>query len=339
MMIQSRPGKREIAARILDASGMRRVVSGVGPWSGLQVLNYHRIGVPSSPLADHGVYSATQEEFAAQLAFLSREFDVIRLDQVNDILTGKRKRGVLLTFDDGYRDNYELAFPVLKEYGLSAVFFLTTGFLDNGTLAWWDELAWTVRTSPLPTIPENRWTGAAIAFDEPNRERAIRRLLGIHKQLPWKETPAFRQELRELLKVELPTSDQLADVWMTWDMVREMHAGGMEFGGHTVTHPVLANLPVAEQREEIVQSKQRIETEIGSPIQAFSYPVGQHDSFTAETEELLKEVGYRFGFSFMAGIGKAHTADWLSLPRYSIELGTPESMFRTAVTLPQLFGR
>lgn len=306
-------------------------------WNGLLVLNYHRIGNPDGSKLDRGVFSATQEEFDAQIRFLRKEADIIQLADIEHVLTSPRRRGVLLTFDDGYRDNYELAFPVLKQHGASAVFFLTSGFLDNGFAAWWDEISWMVLSSPLPGVPAHSMVPRSIPFDDPHRQRAIQELLRIHKQLPWDETVEFRQEMRRLLRVgEFPLEEARAN-WMTWDMVREMSSAGMELGGHTVTHPVLANLDRNRQQYEINESKARIEREARVTLKAFSYPVGQRDSFTVETELLLRAAGYEYGFSFFGGLATRPDADRLALPRVSVELGTNPAMFRSLVTLPQIF--
>lgn len=110
----------------------------------------------------------------------------------------------------------------------------------------------------------------------------------------------------------------------------------MEFGVHTVTHPVLANLALDEQRQEIQHSKQRVETEIKSPIRAFSYPVGGPESFTKATQQLLREAGYEFVFSFIGGMANSSSNRYV-LPRFAVDSGASLSMFRAMVTLPQLF--
>ena len=338
MVARIKLGKRELAAQVFDATGARRLTSSLPAWSGLLVLNYHRIGTPSQNHQDRGVFSATADEFEAHIKFLRKEFDVIQLADINDILSGARSRGVLITFDDGYRDNYELAFPVLKAQQTSAVFFVTTGFLDDRNLAWWDEISWMVRESRQPEIPANRWTGDAIPL-ESNREPAVHTLLKIHKRLPWDQTPAFRKEIRQLLNVE-PCPHEICDAtWMTWEMVREMHRSGMEIQAHTVTHPVLANLPVDAQRREIAGSRDRLQAELGHNVTALSYPVGQSDSFTQETQAIMEDLGLQFGFSFMKGIGQSGKSNRFALPRMAVNGGQPLSMFRALVTLPQVFGQ
>ncbi len=106
--------KKEILARALEMTGLGALVRRFRPWQGLLVLNYHRIGDPQATLLDSGVFSATQEQFDDQLAWLKKHADVIRLADLDSALANPRDQYVLITFDDGYLDNYELALPVLQ---------------------------------------------------------------------------------------------------------------------------------------------------------------------------------------------------------------------------------
>ncbi|MCA9081468.1 MAG: polysaccharide deacetylase family protein, partial [Planctomycetaceae bacterium] len=269
---------------------------------------------------------------------LKKAGELISLHQIEEVLNSPGGRGILITFDDGYRDNYELALPVLERHGASAVFFITTGFLDDGQVAWWDELSWMVQSTSARSVPPGEYVEREITLEGPSRALALRELLQIHKQIPWDRTIAFRDELGKVLGTGRCPKSVADGVWMTWDMVREMHERGMEIGGHTVNHPVLANLELERQRHEIFDSKRRIESELGREITAFSYPVGQRDSFTEETEQILREAGYRYSFSFYGGFASKPAVNRFDLPRIAIESGTEGAMFRSMVTLPQVFG-
>jgi peptidoglycan/xylan/chitin deacetylase (PgdA/CDA1 family) len=124
---------------------------------------------------------------------------------------------------------------------------------------------------------------------------------------------------------------------MDWSHVREMHANGMEFGGHTVTHPVLANQSRAEQEHEVRECRLRIEAELGRPIRAFSYPVGQRDSFNATTQACLREAGYEWAFSYYGGFNRPGEANRFDLRRVAIESDTSPAMFRGLACLPHVF--
>src|SRR5439155_11118121 len=124
----------------VEFSGLGRLLRSRRPWSGLLVLNYHRIGDGSRWLFNRSLWSATAEELDRQIGFAKRHCEIIALHQLSEAI-GRPGRSLLLTFDDGYRDNHTLAFPVLRAHGVPATFFLATGFLDSPCPAWWDEIA------------------------------------------------------------------------------------------------------------------------------------------------------------------------------------------------------
>ena len=119
-------------------------------------------------------------------------------------------------------------------------------------------------------------------------------------------------------------------------MVREMRRGGIDFGGHTVTHPVLSTCTVEQQRDEIVVSKQRIEQELGEPITVFSYPIGQPWSFNDDSVRLVREAGYQYAFSFYPGYS-THGANKFDLRRVAIEPRIKLEEIKAVVQMPRFF--
>lgn len=326
-------GKRELLANVLQRTGTNLVLSRLPLWHGLTVLNYHRIGDAGKSTFDPGLFSATPEQFAAQVRYLTQNFDVIG---IRDLAGWKARRGryVMITFDDGYLDNYEAAYPILRAYGAPGVFFLTSGFLDRLHTAWWDEIAWMVATSRQTRLAANPWTIGEFQLPEGDRRPVLDRLLRIYKSLPGRRAQEFLSFLAEAL--ETGRAPESSGVWMDWSHVREMHSQGMEFGGHTVTHPVLANLSRGEQEHEVRECRSRIEAELGRPISAFSYPVGQRDSFNATTQACLREAGYTWAFSYYGGFSRS-AANPLDLRRVAVESDTSAAMFQGMACLPQVF--
>ncbi len=307
-------------------------------WHGLVTLNYHRIGRAQDSSLDPNLFSATAEQFEVQLRYLKSNCDVIRLGDIADVLRqGSRRRAVLITFDDGYLDNYEAAFPVLKQMQLPAVIFLATGFLDHRTVAWWDEIVWLVNHTNVSAIEcPAEWKIANLDLSALGREKVINCLLQYTKTLTLQERSRFLDVLGTRLRTgRAPANDSTAP-WMTWDMVREMSAAGIEFGGHTVNHPILSMCKLEEQRDEIEQSKIRIEAELGETISAFSYPDGQPCSFQADTARLVHEAGYQWGFSHYSGFS-THSSDPFDLQRVAMEPRVRPPEFRSIVQIPRLF--
>jgi peptidoglycan/xylan/chitin deacetylase (PgdA/CDA1 family) len=332
-----RISKRNLLARTIDLTGCGRVLRAASAWKGVLILNYHRIGNPRESLLDRNLWSATSEDFETQIDTIKRNFQVIGLNDLDAALQHRRDRYVMITFDDGYRDNYTNAFPVLKSHGIPATFFITTGFLDIPMIPWWDEIAWMVRTSPLEALDVNEWTKTPVPFDSPHREAAISRLLALYKILPGAVTEQFLNFLADALKSGRCPNHVAKELWMTWDMIREMRRSGMAFGGHTDTHPVLANIRREQQDREIGTCRRRLMEELDEPIDAFSYPVGGPKSFNADTRELLVQHGFKWAFTFIRGYCPRGQQDRLTLPRTAIETDIDMPHFRAITTLPQVF--
>lgn len=328
-----------LAAALLRWSGGGALLRAAPRWDGFLILNYHRIGnAAESPFA-RDIFGATAEHFDRQIAFLKSAFDVISPGDISAMRRRGDGRALLITFDDGYRDNYELAFPVLARHGVPATFFLCTGFLDRGGLAWWDEIAWMIRNAASDEIPVNAWFDQRLPLrDAAEREAAIQAVLKLHQQLPSERTHAFLTSLGQSTGTGR-CNDNVENLWMTWDMAREMRDAGMTIGAHTDTHPVLARLPVPEQEREIVTSRDRIAAELGEAPKAFAYPVGAHGSYDGSTKRVLQSAEFNYGFNFLGGrqpfapfdpydVRRAHVGHRMSLP-----------MLQAMVTLPAVFAR
>ena len=329
--------KRELAARTLDLTGCGRMLRAWSAWKGLLTLNYHRIGDAGQSPFDRHLWSATEEDFDRQVAFLAKDFDVIGLSDLDEVLRRKRGRFVLLTFDDGYRDNYSTAFPILKSHDVSATFFIATGFIDQPRAPWWDEIAWMVRSSSKQSLAPNRWLSTPVIFDEPDRDQAIGRVLSIYKGLGPEESDEYLDFVAEVLDTGRCPTSAANDRWMTWDMLREMRDQGMTFGGHTVNHPILANLPSEQQNWEIGECQRRLVAELRQPITAFSYPNGKRSSFNDFTRAAMMQFGFRQAFTFLGGYALPGFGDDFALPRTAVESDINLPLFRATVTVPQFF--
>lgn len=339
------PGKRQWLMDALEITGGNRLLQFSNPWTGLLVLNYHRIGSARGSLFDWDLWSADEESFEQQVSYLNKNYNVIGIDDLPHVYQrqtrskSRRERFVMITFDDGYRDNYATAFPILKRNNAKATFFLATGFLDQPRVPWWDEIAWMVRTSDEVGIPENNWTFEAITFDETSRQNAIAQILSIYKRLPGDKTEDYLDFLADITRSGRFQTRRVNNMWMNWDMVREMRDNGMCFGAHTVNHPVLSQLPTDEQDIEIYESKLRIEHELGEEVTSLSYPVGSRDAFNDTTRDILTKHGIRWAFTFHGGYRRFNDLDTLAIPRIAVESYVNKAAFRSTVVLPQVFAQ
>lgn len=332
--------KRRFALKACELLRADRWWSSLDHWRGLVTLNYHRFGNRDQSPIDRGVFSASAETFEGQIRYLKKNCDLIRLADVPDVIRdGSARRAVLLTIDDGYLDNYEIAYPILKQYGVPAVIFLATGFLDQPSVAWWDEISWIVRQSQGRNIYlPSHWQVEPLKIPQGDGTLIVNRLLRLVKTLTPLELSQLIEDLAERSHAgRAPVTAETAP-WMTWDMVREMSAQGIEFGGHTVTHPVLSYCPIEQQRSEISGCKARIEQVLGNTITAFSYPVGMQTSFTDQTMRLVQEAGYHWAFGFYSGYS-SYPASPFDLRRVAIHPGIGDAEFRLTVRIPRLFAR
>jgi peptidoglycan/xylan/chitin deacetylase (PgdA/CDA1 family) len=331
--------KRDLAALLVEKSGLGAAIRTFRSWQGILALCYHRVGDNPSAWRDRSVWSTTTAGFKGQIQFLKKHFDVIGPDDLPAIVSRRRGRYVLITFDDGYRDNYTEAFPILRSLGVGATFFVTTGFLDNPTISPWDEIAWMVRSCRSSEVPAGPWLSTPVILDEPERDVAVYFLRTRYTSLPGDQTAAYLDNLAEATGSGRFQATDVAETWMTWDMLREMKAAGMWIGGHTVNHPVLSRISREKQLQEISDCGRRIREELGKPMTCFSYPVGNRQAFSAETQSCLQQAGVSFGFSYYGGLNRFHGWNPYDIRRASVDPEHDPARFRALVTLPQVFAR
>lgn len=334
--------KRDLAASILGNELMRGF-SNIGPGE-LRILAWHRIcdDDPRHFPFDEGLISATPEFFRRQMQFVSRHFNVISfhdLDRALRDLQPLPPRALIITFDDGYRDNYTTAFPILREFRLPATIFLATGHIGQVKLFWWDQIAYLIKRTERETIhiPELSETPVSLA-GLPARHRAIERILAWLKQAPDEVRTGLVDGLSSRLDVEMPAG--LAEgMHMSWEEVKEMAARGIEFGSHSVTHPILARISEEQLTRELVESKREIEQRLGGEVVAFAYPAGRRSRINPAVCQAVARHGYRYAVAFDEGIITDLDKDRFTLPRIHVERDHSMSLFRANLRFPRLMFR
>jgi len=318
-----------IASFLLYYSGglrlFERIDRGPRPAPRCTVLSYHRVADEQPGYRDIALTAAT---LRSHLDFLLRRgYRFLTLSEYHAYLARDRPLdgdSVLITFDDGYRDNYESAFPMLRESGIPAAVFLCTGPLDGGPALWWDRLAGAVRSlraAGVRGVPADAEISQRLADAlQPGLTDSDRRAsLAIGDAVDLLKTHSAADRERALVALErrAPSTDGRdgADgVMMTWDMAREMYAGGVAFGAHSVSHPAFSSLTPDEARREITESKAAIERELGGDVTAFAYPYGKEDFLGSTTAQTLSECGIAWAYTTENGRNEPG-ADPLSLKR------------------------
>jgi peptidoglycan/xylan/chitin deacetylase (PgdA/CDA1 family) len=289
-----------------------RLLSGVPPGTRLQVLMFHRVHAAADPLFPDEM---TAPRFRECLSWIREWFNVLPLGEA--VASFDRRtlpaRAMAITFDDGYRDNATVAMPILRELGLPATFFVSTGFLDGGRM-WNDTVIEALRRTSLATLA----LGAIGLPDVPSatlteRRAAIATLLPKLKHLGPDARRATVSALADVAGAVLPD-----DLMMTSSQVRELSAAGMEIGAHTVSHPILAVLDEASARREIADGADAIAAITGKRARLFAYPNGKpHADYRARDVALVKSLGFDAAFSTSPGVATAHS------PRYELPRFTP----------------
>lgn len=326
--------KRELFSQYLERLGLGSALRAGYKWDGLLVLNYHRIGSWELEPWDRDLFSATQDSFARQVRFLKSNFDLVGVDDLPAI-ENKPGRYVQITFDDGYRDNHDVAFPILRSERATATFFVCSGFVDRGDLPWWDELAWIVNhakrdhLSSFKDLQDLPLRGEA-------RLRSIRLLNDLYDGLSDEVRRPYLDELAEAVGATRCPASESESLWMNWEMVKAMHEGGMSIGGHTLNHVELSRHSETEQLQEILGSCQRITEMTGAPVKTFSFPYGAPHSFNQETRNALAQAGIQYGYSYYGGYQKPGEWDRYNLLRVPVEVVHSEALFKATLTLPSL---
>jgi peptidoglycan/xylan/chitin deacetylase (PgdA/CDA1 family) len=277
----------------------------------LLVLIYHRVLATADPLVPREMTAAV---FSWQMRLLQRYAKVLPMREALERLASGTlpRRAVCVTFDDGYADNERIALPILAQFDVPALIFVSTGFLDGGRM-WNDTLIESVRRlrpgrhdlAPLGASRVDVDGGAS-------RIALIRELIGQIKHLDPAERLARVRWLEQYCGAELPR-----DLMMTSGQLRTLHAAGVELGAHTVSHPILVKLPAAAAAEELSASRARLESIIGEPVRYFAYPNGRPgEDYDTTHVEMARNCGFEAAFSTRRGACSAASDRW-QLPRFT----------------------
>jgi len=296
--------KREFLAGGLYWTGVTSLLSQIPARDSLLVLNYHRIGSPGNDPFDPGVFSATGDQLSQQISYLKRHVALVTLEEALAFVAGTlkektRRCRVLMTFDDGYLDNYQVAFPILRSYGAQGVFFLATGMVGSCCVPWWDHIAFLMKTARQRRFSLHYPADLTVDLVENGMTKTLRDVLRLCKRPGNVDSERFIQELKEAAKGDdLPGTSRR---FLNWEEAREMIAGGMAIGSHTHSHTVLTQLDTKQQQRDLSQSRLLLKEHLGIEAEALAYPVGTQSSISDRTRQSAREAGYRAAFSFYGG--------------------------------------
>jgi len=256
--------------------------------------------------------------FERHVRFLARTCRIVSLDALAAWLAGDLPLAgpaVAITFDDGYRDNYAHAYPILRRYGATATFYVVTEAIGDAEPLWTAELRGLLLRARARGVPVPRIGDHPVDVGDP---AALRRTIRGMGRILRAVDRATRRGLLAELRARLGPPDGPPAVMMTWDELREMHRGGMTIGSHTMSHPALTEIPPAEAAREIAGSRARLEAELDAPVTHFAYP---NPGACVHVDEAVKALVREAGYSTARTSSKGPVtpgADLLALPTLGV---------------------
>ncbi len=294
---------------------------GLAQGAGVILTLHHVRPAPAAGFRPNGILEITPDFLDTALGLIRGEgYDLVSLDEALARLASPEPQRffVALTFDDGYRDNVEHAWPVLAKHGAPWTMFVTPGFADRTARLWWLEMEEAIRV--LPRLAFALPDGAFSARTGSNAEKQA-----AFDALYWrlrKQPEAILLSVISDLAAQAGI-DPVALVereCLPWETLRALSgAPGVTIGAHTLTHPMLAKHPVDFARGEIVESKARLEAELEMPIRHFAYPVGDPTSAGPREFEMARTAGFASAVTTRPGhLFPEHAQHLHALPRVSL---------------------
>ncbi|MFH1617766.1 MAG: polysaccharide deacetylase family protein [Candidatus Margulisiibacteriota bacterium] len=292
---------------------------------GARVLMYHKV-VPDINATLNLGCGVDVSEFRSQLERLKKmNYNFLSLRQFVEMKKADDpalERSLLLTFDDGAREIFLYAYPVLKDMGIPAVFFLPAGYIGENRVFWWDRLEFLLLKTKKEMIKFIKEISLK-TFEEKRRAYAFIETY-IRFNLTDDELDGFLDGLKEKLGVDEERSERST---MNWDEVQKMRRDGFEFGAHTMEHVWLSRVGADRAAKEILESAKALENRLGEKTVSFAYPYGDFNEISLK---IVKSAGFEVAFSVIDGVVKPHDDDML-IKRVGVGCDSPE-VFAAKIT-------
>ena len=304
----------------------------------LRILGYHRVLEPGQAFDENNV-SASPSEFEQQVDYLKKNYDPINfsdLEQIANVPSSCPARPVIITFDDGFTDNFINAYPILKSHGVTATFFVTTDYVNKEELYWFDKVALLIFQAEPGSVLE--LSGVKFEVGKSPRQTLINDVLDRMKKLENAERIKETEKLFRDFEIDLSSPTAQLSLPMKWCQLRQMAGDGMSIQSHSHTHPILSKLEQSQDiLYELTKSKETIEREIGTTCSTIAYPVGNASTYDQRVLSSLPQAGYRYACSYIAGINELPRGVEYELKRIHINAGTTLSQFSALLAWPELF--
>ena len=292
-------------------------------YSGLgSILMFHRVCPENSKprIRGNAGLEVTPEYLENTILFLRKNnYEIVSLTRAAQILNNnEKKKFAVFTFDDGYRDNYEYAYPIFKKYEVPFTIYVTTHLPDGKAILWWYHLEDLL-------LKENQikfnLNGQEYFFRCPNNLKKDWAYHQIHSLILNGPSDQLHERIQQVFANHKTNfTKKTLELSLTWDHIREMGKDPLvEIGAHTIHHHALSKLPESVVLKEIEGSKKKIESEIGQKVEHFSYPFGTQNEAGEREFRIAKECGFTTSTTTrMANIFPEHKSLLEQLPRIAI---------------------
>ena len=289
------------------------------------ILMYHRV-VSGEELSRHyiqpGMYVATST-FERHVIFLKNHFEIISMSDLllmwEEQRWDPRQRYCVVTFDDGWLDNYLYAFPVLRQYAVPATVFLPTGFIGTEDWFWPEKVAWMYRQYATREEGEKQrclvalrsrhsWLGG---FEQAVVRGDVNALIEHCKTFNPEQVDTLLSSWAASLGVGLPSERQV----INWDEARAMSAAGVSFGSHSVSHKILTKLKPGEIVREVEDSWAVLAQQRVNSVPVFCYPNGD---WSPAISSAVKVAGYKAATTTEFGYEAQTPANRFGLKRVNV---------------------
>jgi len=267
-----------------------------------QVLVYHRV----NDGGDRFFAATPTHVFRSQMQHLRSHYNVLDLGELVGVAKERTvpPNAIAVTFDDGYKDMFVNAFPILRELKIPATVFLPTEAIETRKGLWHDQVFSAFRETKVKELRCHWHQSLHFRLESLEEKLAAQQaVLNILRSLNSSERSAWIQHLGE--KLQVGEDGGGGELMLTWDEIKIMQSHGISFGAHSMTHAILATETRQIIMEEVSHSKTLIEERLVCPVRGFAYPSGRKKDFNETAKSIVKECGYDYAVTMIFGSNEA----------------------------------
>jgi peptidoglycan/xylan/chitin deacetylase (PgdA/CDA1 family) len=286
------------------------------------VLLYHRIVSKESTYLSKGpVVQHELKHFENEIKYLKRNYNLVSIDEV----VSRMREGLLsdkpslsISFDDGYLDNYQFAYPILKRYGVPATIYIATSLIGTTERTWTDQIEFAIMETKKEEFELLELFGGETVEIKTKKQKlqANIRIAEAMKFMPDQNRQGLMGRLFQVLNVEKKAiTNGKSRRMLNWEEVKEMAQEGITIGSHGHSHSILSRMQIHRAKEDILTSKKIMEEKLGTKVKHFSFPNGREEDFSEELRDYCQEIGFESVASVIYGMNDQSNGNTYALKR------------------------